>query len=64
MELTLTAEEQHLLLNILEQHHRQLFNEIAHTDSREFREGLRMKERLLDALISRFRGSAVEELRG
>jgi len=64
MELTLSDEEQELLLNILEQHHRELFNEIAHTDSREFKQGLRKDEQLLDSLVRRLRGTAVQESRG
>lgn len=59
MELTLSAEEQELLLNILEQHHRELLKEIAHTDHHEFKQGLRRNEKLLDSLVSRLRGAAV-----
>ncbi|UWZ84039.1 hypothetical protein [Occallatibacter riparius] len=64
MELKLSDEERELLLNILEQHHRELLNEIAHTDSREFRGRLRSDETLLDSLIGRLRGVAAPELRG
>jgi hypothetical protein len=64
MELTLSAEEQELLSNILERHHRELLNEIAHTDHREFKEGLLKDEKLLDSLVCRLRGTAVQELRG
>jgi len=64
MELTLSDEEQEFLLNILEQHHRELLNEIAHTDRREFKQGLRGNEKLLDSLVCRLRGTAVQELRG
>ena len=53
MELTISDEEHDLLLNILEQHHRELLNEIAHTDRREFKQGLRTDEKLLESLISR-----------
>ncbi len=64
MELTLSDEELELLVSILEQHHRELLNEIAHTDSREFRQGLRGNEKLLDGLLGRLRGTAVGGMRG
>jgi hypothetical protein len=59
MELTLSVEEQELLSNILERFHRELLNEIAHTDNREFKQGLRKDEKLLESLIGRLRGTAV-----
>lgn len=62
MELTLNAEERELLLSILEQHQREMLNEIAHTDHREFKQGLRQNERLLESLLGRLRGAAVQEL--
>lgn len=64
MELTLSAEELEFLLNTLEQRHRELLNEIAHTDHREFKQELRRKEKLLDSLVCRLRGTAVPEFRG
>ena len=64
MELTLSAEEQAFLSNILEQRYRELLNEIAHTDRREFKKGLLKDERLLDSLVSRLRGTAVPEFHG
>lgn len=64
MELTLSDEEQELLLNILEQRHRELAQEIAHTDHREFRQQLRRNEELLDSMVCRLRGMAVQESRG
>jgi len=64
MDLTLSAEEQEFLSNILEQRHRELLNEIAHTDHREFKQGLLKDEKLLDSLVCRLRGTAVQELRG
>ena len=51
MQLTLNTEEQELLLSILDQRHRELVKEIAHTDHREFRQGFRKDERLLDSLL-------------
>jgi hypothetical protein len=59
MELTLSVEEQELLSNILERFHRELLNEIAHTEHREFKQGLLKDEKLLVSLIGRLRGTAV-----
>lgn len=64
MELTLNTEEQVLLSNILERSHRELLNEIAHTDHREFKQGLIKDEKLLGDLLSRLRATAVQETRG
>ena len=64
MELTLNAEERELLLSILEQRHRALLTEITHTDHREFKQELRKNERLLESLLGRLRGAAVQELHG
>lgn len=57
MELVLTAEEQEFLLNLLEQRHRDLLAEIAHTDHRDFRQELRRHEKILDTLATRLRGA-------
>lgn len=64
MELTLSVEEQELLLNILEERHRELLKEIWHTDSHEFKKLLRRNEELLEALVCRLRETAVHEVRG
>lgn len=61
MELKLETEEQELLLDILEQRHRDLLTEISHTDYREFKQELRRKEMLLDSMLSRLRRTAVQE---
>jgi len=55
MELTLTSEEQELLVRILEQHHRGLLNEIWHTHHREFKLTLREDEKVLESLLARLR---------
>jgi len=54
MELTLTTAEGEFLLEILEEHHRELFREIAGTDHREFRSVLKHKERLLESVVNKF----------
>jgi hypothetical protein len=59
MELILTTEEQQLLLDILEQRHRELLKEISHTDHREFKQTLRKNEKLLESILSHLRGVSV-----
>jgi hypothetical protein len=44
MELELSAEEQELLIQIIEQRHLELQKEISHTDHREFKQVLRKNE--------------------
>jgi hypothetical protein len=53
MELTLTSAERELLLEILKEHHRELFREIAGTDHREFKAVLKNKETLLASVINK-----------
>lgn len=59
MELTLSTEERELLSKILERYHLVLLNEIAHTDHREFKQGLLKDAKLLESLVGRLRGTAV-----
>lgn len=63
MELILSDEEQEFLSTVLEQCHRELLEEIAHTDRRQFKEGLRRNEKLLESLVDRLRGAAVQSSR-
>ncbi|MGA7907344.1 MAG: hypothetical protein WCA16_08070 [Candidatus Sulfotelmatobacter sp.] len=63
MELILNTEEQELLLSIIEQRHRELLKEIAHTDHREFKHALRKNEKVLESVLSRLRGPVVQDLR-
>ena len=53
MELTLTSAEREVLLEILKQHHRELFREICRTDHHEFKSVLKNKEKLLESVINR-----------
>ena len=62
MDLTLTYDEVELLVGILEQRHRELLKEIAHTDHHQFRKSLRKNEKTLESILIRLRGAAVEEL--
>lgn len=59
MQLTFSEKEQQFLLEALELRQRELLNEIAHTDRREFRQELRRNEELLESLLDRLRGAAV-----
>lgn len=59
MELTLSDEEREFLLKILEQRDQELSGEIAHTDHREFKEGLRRDKKFLESLVYRLRETAV-----
>ena len=51
MELTLSAEEQELLLEILEDDYRGLLWEIARANHREFKHGLKTRAEMLEAII-------------
>jgi hypothetical protein len=52
--LVLSDEERELLFDILEERHRTLLREIAHTDHHDFKVSLQKKERLLESLLTRF----------
>ena len=56
MELKLTVEERDLLLQILEEHHRDLLWEIAHTDHHHFKHVLKSKESVLESLQEKLAG--------
>jgi len=60
MELTLSTEEQQLLLDILEQRHGEFLKEISHTDHHEFKQALRKNEKLLESVSSRLREASVQ----
>ncbi len=51
MELTLSSIERELLVEILEEHHRELLREIARTRHYEFRDLLKRKEQLLESIL-------------
>jgi hypothetical protein len=53
MELHLTSEERQLLQEILEERHRELLREIAHTDHHHFQELLRRKAKVLESLLEK-----------
>ncbi|MBZ5680127.1 MAG: hypothetical protein LAO24_08475 [Acidobacteriia bacterium] len=53
LSLSLTDEERDLVQEVLEERHRTLLLEIAHTDHHHFRTVLRKKAELLESVLSR-----------
>lgn len=53
MELRLTKEEEELLLNLLQEHQTHLLREIAKAHHHEFRDGLRHRCTVLEAMLDR-----------
>jgi hypothetical protein len=53
MELTLSLPERELLLEVLEEHHRELLMEIARASHYDFKTILRNKEKLLESMINK-----------
>jgi len=58
MELILTAEEQELLVRVLEHRYRELQKEISHTDHREFKVVLHRNEEMVESILARLRGAS------
>ena len=59
MELYLTSEQRQLLQEILEERHRELLREIAHTDHLHFKEVLRVKVKMVESLLEEVADGAV-----
>ena len=55
MQLTLSAQEQLLLEEVLEERCIALEREIAHTDHRDFRQTLRKHQELIECMLNRLR---------
>ena len=53
MELRLTAEEEDLLLDLLQEHQTHFLREIAKADHHEFRDGLRNRCTVLEAILAK-----------
>ena len=53
MDLLLSSSERELLLEILEEHHRELLREISRTEHHAFRSALKNKERLLERVLDK-----------
>lgn len=62
MELTLTSAERELLLEVLEEHHRELLREIARARHHEFKVALKSKERLLESTLTKLKAAQANEL--
>ncbi|HXX26978.1 MAG TPA: hypothetical protein VEI99_00870 [Terriglobales bacterium] len=64
MELMLTSDERELLLEVLEEHHRQLIREIARARHHEFKSALKSKERMIESVVNKLKGAHPVELSG
>jgi hypothetical protein len=53
MELHLTSDQRQLLQEILEERHRELLRELAHTDHLHFKEVLRAKAKSVESLLDK-----------
>lgn len=62
MDLTLTSAERELLLEVLEEHHRELLREIARARHHEFKVALRSKEKLLESTLTKLKVAPPPEL--
>lgn len=62
MELTLTSAERELLLEVLEEHHRELLREIARAKHHEFKVALKGKEKLLESTVTKLKAVHPGEL--
>ena len=54
MTLDITEQERELLFEVLEARHTELLHELHHTDARDFKEMLKRKVELLEALKAKF----------
>jgi len=53
MEITFSASERELLLEILEAHHRELLREISRTKHHDFKQDLKKKEQMLESIVDK-----------
>lgn len=53
MEATFTPEEHELMIEILEEHHRELLREICRAEHREFKAVLRRREELVQGVLNK-----------
>ncbi|HVN10120.1 MAG TPA: hypothetical protein VMV61_14175 [Patescibacteria group bacterium] len=61
MQVTLSPTEQRVLLEVLEEHHRELLMEIARTKHRDFKSVLRNKERVIESIFQKLEAEPVEK---
>jgi hypothetical protein len=64
MDLKLTSEEEKLVRETLEEHHRELLREIAKTDHREYKLDLREKEQVLRTVLNKLSGATATRKAG
>lgn len=57
MELRLNDQEQRLLLEILEERHRNLIHEIARTDHREFKHELQKRCAMIESILNQVKAT-------
>jgi len=62
MELTLTCDEEELMREVLEEHHRQLIREIARARHHEFKCALKSKEKMIESVVDKLQAAHHEEL--
>jgi hypothetical protein len=62
MNISFTNEERELLLEILEERHRELLREISRATHNEFKLALKKNETLLRSIIDKLQAAAAERL--
>jgi hypothetical protein len=62
MDISFTLEERELLMDVLEERHRELLREISRATHNEFKMGLKKNERLLQSVINKLHAATPEQL--
>jgi hypothetical protein len=62
MEISLTTKEKELLIDVLEERHRELLREISRTTHNQFKLALKDNEKLLRSVIDKLRETGSESL--
>ncbi len=62
MEVSLTASERELLLEVLEERHRELLREISRADHHGFKIGLKENAGLIESMLTKLRRARPKEL--
>jgi hypothetical protein len=62
MELILSSSERELLLELLEEHHRELLREISRTEHHAFKFALKNKEKMLEQVLEKLQPKGAEVL--
>ncbi|HET7209834.1 MAG TPA: hypothetical protein VFI95_24900 [Terriglobales bacterium] len=61
MEFALTSDERELVLEILEERHRELLREISRANHHQFKIALRRNEKLLESVTAKLRALQMSE---